>query len=151
MKSTSSVFTRINGIHHWDERTDAGHAESEFYALGAECAEGLYVKAILKRSRQASQDQSSMRRQGSQSTGAETRFVQAYATRESEVLVRATSRQSERSRSGRGFATENEVGGHRDEPLAKSQIGIPESCILGCTQRQCEIRKDIVDNYRNHV
>ena len=34
-------------------------------------------------------------------------------------------------------------------------LGEPTSFLdhvyLGCTQRQCEISKDIVDNYRNHV
>ena len=52
MKSTSSVFMRINGfIIGMNAQLQDTHAqssgESEFYALGARCADGLYVKAIL--------------------------------------------------------------------------------------------------------
>ena len=52
MKSTSSVFTRIDGftieVNAQLQDTHAqGSVESEFYALGAGCADGLYVKAIL--------------------------------------------------------------------------------------------------------
>ena len=52
MKSTSSVFTRIDGftigVNAQLQDTHAQNSgESEFYALGAGCADGLYVKAIL--------------------------------------------------------------------------------------------------------
>ena len=52
LKSTSSVFTRIDGfIIGMNAQLQDTHAqssgESEFYALGAGCADGLYVKAIL--------------------------------------------------------------------------------------------------------
>ena len=52
MKSTSSVFTRIDGftigVNAELQDTHAqSSGESEFYALGAGCADGLYVKAIL--------------------------------------------------------------------------------------------------------
>ena len=53
MKSTSSVFTRIDGftIGVNDAQLQDTHAqstgESEFYALGARCTDGLYVKAVL--------------------------------------------------------------------------------------------------------
>ena len=57
--------------------------------------------------------------------GAETRFVQENTARESEVLVRTRLRHSKRSR--RVASTHrNEPGRHRDEALAKSQIGIPQ-------------------------
>ena len=51
-KSTSSVFTRIDGftigVNAQLQDTHAqSSGESEFYALGAGCADGLYVKAIL--------------------------------------------------------------------------------------------------------
>ena len=52
MKSTSSVFTRIDGftigVNAQLQDTHAqSSGESEFYALGAGCADGPYVKAIL--------------------------------------------------------------------------------------------------------
>ena len=52
MKSTSSVSTRIGGftvgVNTQLQDTHAQKSgESEFYALGAGCADGLYVKAIL--------------------------------------------------------------------------------------------------------
>ena len=52
MKSTSSMFTRIDGFAIGvNAQLQVTHArssgESEFYALGAGCADGLYVKAIL--------------------------------------------------------------------------------------------------------
>ena len=52
MKSTSSVFTRIDGfIIGMNSQLQDTHAqssgESEFYALGAGYADGLCVKAIL--------------------------------------------------------------------------------------------------------
>ena len=52
MKSTSSVFTRIDGftvgVNAQLQDTHAqSSGESGFYALGAGCADGLYVKAIL--------------------------------------------------------------------------------------------------------
>ena len=52
MKSTSSVFTRIDrfiiGRNAQLQDTHAqSSGESELYALGAGCADGLYVKAIL--------------------------------------------------------------------------------------------------------
>ena len=91
MKSTSSVFTRIDGFNIGvNAQLQDTHAQSsgerEFYALGAGCE-----------------------RQGSKSTGTETRFVQAFTTRESEVLVRARSRQSERSPSVES-CDRNEIG-----------------------------------------
>ena len=52
MKSTSSVFTRVDGFtigvnaQLQDTHAQSG-GESEFYALGAGCANGLHVKAIL--------------------------------------------------------------------------------------------------------
>ena len=52
MKSTSSVFTRIDGFpiavnaQLQDTHTQSS-GESEFYVLGAGCADGLYVKVIL--------------------------------------------------------------------------------------------------------
>ena len=51
-KSTSSVFTRIDGFTiGMNAQLQDTHAqssgESEFHALGAGCADGLYVKAIL--------------------------------------------------------------------------------------------------------
>ena len=120
MKSTSSVFTKIDGCR---TRTPQSSGESEFRALGAGCADGLYVKAILDDL--DSQDQSAMRRLGSKSTGTETKFVQAYTTRESEVPVRARSRQSERSRSVER-CDRSELGRHWDETFAESQIRIPQ-------------------------
>ena len=52
MKSTSSVFTRIDGfIIGMNSQLQDTHAqssgESEFYALGAGCADGMYSRAIL--------------------------------------------------------------------------------------------------------
>ena len=52
MKSTSSVFTRIDGfIIGMNSQLQDTHAqssgESEFYALGAGCADGMYARAIL--------------------------------------------------------------------------------------------------------
>ena len=52
MKSTSSVFTRIDeftiGVNAQLQDTHAqSSGESEFYALGAGCADGLHVTAIL--------------------------------------------------------------------------------------------------------
>ena len=47
-KSMKSVFTRIDGLNAQLQDTHAqSSGESEFYALGAGCADGLYVKAIL--------------------------------------------------------------------------------------------------------
>ena len=52
MKSTSSVFTRIDGftigvnVQLQDTHAQSS-GESDFYALGAGCADGLDVKAIL--------------------------------------------------------------------------------------------------------
>ena len=51
MTSTSSVFTRIDGstigVNAQLQDTHAqSSGESEFYAVGAGCADGLYVKAI---------------------------------------------------------------------------------------------------------
>ena len=52
MKSTSSVFTMIDGFiigvnsPLQDTHTQSS-GESELYALGAGCADGLYVKEIL--------------------------------------------------------------------------------------------------------
>ena len=73
--------------------------DSEFYALGAGCADGLYVKAIVDDLGMQAKTNLRCNARGSKSTGTETSFVQAYTTCESEVLVRARSRQSERSRS----------------------------------------------------
>ena len=102
MKSTSSVFTRIDGftigVNAQLQDTHAqSSGESEFYALGAGCADGLHVKAILDDL--GMQAKINLRCDAKASIGTETRFVLAYTTRESEVLVRARSRQSERSRS----------------------------------------------------
>ena len=66
-----------------------------------------------------------MRRQGGKSTGTETRFVQAYTTRESDVLVRARSRQSERDRSVES-GDRNEPARYGYETFAESQTGIPQ-------------------------
>ena len=128
MKSTSSVFTRIEGFiigmnAQLQEMHTQYSGESEFCALGAGCADGTVRETNPERSRHASQDQSAMRRQGRKNIGAETRFVQVNTARESEVLVRARSRKSKRSRSV-ACTDRNESGGHRDETLAKSQIGI---------------------------
>ena len=65
MKSTSSVFTRIDGFTiGMNAQLQDTHAqssgESEFYALGAGCADRLYVESKSGRSRHASQDQSAM-------------------------------------------------------------------------------------------
>ena len=65
IKSTSSVFTRIDGfIIGVNAQLQDTHAQSggecDFYALGAGCADGLYVKSNPERSRRASQDQSTM-------------------------------------------------------------------------------------------
>ena len=65
MKSTSSVLTRIDGftigVNALLQDTHAqGSVESEFYALGAGCADGLYVKAILDDLGMQGQDQSAM-------------------------------------------------------------------------------------------
>ena len=72
MESTSSVFTRLDGFIIGVNALQDTHAqssgESEFHALGAGCADGLCVNAIL--------NDLAMRRQGSKRTGAETRFVQ---------------------------------------------------------------------------
>ena len=61
----------------------------------------------------------------SKSTGTDTRFVQAYTTREREVLLRARSRQSERSRSVES-CDRNEPGRHWDETFAEPQTGISQ-------------------------
>ena len=84
MKSTSSVFTKIDGftigVNAQLQDTHAqSSGESEFYALGAGCADGLYVKAILNDL--GIQTKINLRCQGGKSTGTETRFVQAYTTR----------------------------------------------------------------------
>ena len=52
MKSISAVFTRIDGFTigvnaQLQDTYAQSSGESEFYALGAGCTEGLYVKAIL--------------------------------------------------------------------------------------------------------
>ena len=52
MKSTSSVFTKIDGFTigvkaQLQDTHAQSSGESEFHALGAGCADGLYVKAIL--------------------------------------------------------------------------------------------------------
>ena len=66
-----------------------------------------------------------MRRQSGKSTGTETRFVHAYTTRQSEVLVRARPRQSEKDRNVES-GDRNEPGRHGYETLAESQTGIPQ-------------------------
>ena len=83
------------------------------------------MKSSSGRSRHASQDQSAMRRQGGKNTGTETRCVQAYTTRQNEVLVRARSRQSERDRSVES-GDRNEPGTYGYETSAESQTGIPQ-------------------------
>ena len=52
MKSTSSVLTRIDGLiigmnAQLQDTHPQSSGESEFYALGVGCADGLYLKAIL--------------------------------------------------------------------------------------------------------
>ena len=52
MKSTSSMFTKIDGFTsgvnaELQDTHVQSSGESEFYALAARCADGLYVKAIL--------------------------------------------------------------------------------------------------------
>ena len=65
-----------------------------------------------------------MRRQGSESSGAETRIVRENTAREGELPVRARPRESTRSRSV-ASSDRDEPGGHRYETLAESQTEIP--------------------------
>ena len=122
MKSTSSVSTRNDGfIIGMNAQLQDTHAqssgESGFYALGAGCADGLYVKAIL--------DDLGMRAKINLRCDAKAARALAQRLGESEVLVPARSRQSEGSRSVER-CDRNELGRHWDETFAESQTGIPQ-------------------------
>ena len=127
--STSSVITRIDGftigVNAQLQDTHAQSSEERVLHAWSRMRRWTVRESDPERSWRSSQDQSAMRRQGSKSTGTETRFVQAYTTRESEVLVRARSRQSERSRSVES-CDRNELGRHWDKTYAESQTGIPQ-------------------------
>ena len=86
MKSTSSVFTRIDGF------IIGMNAQTRMRRVVRARSRRTVRESDPARSRHASQDQSSMRRQGSKSIRAETRFVQENTARESEVRVRARPR-----------------------------------------------------------
>ena len=79
----------------------------------------------LERSRQASQDQPAMWRQGSDSIDAETRFVQENTAGPGEVLLRVRSRESDRSRSV-ASRDGDESGRNRHATLAESQTGLSQ-------------------------
>ena len=123
MKLTSSVFTRIDGFiigmnAQLQDTQAQSSGESEFYALGAGCADGLYGKAMLNDLGMRAKINLRRDAQGSKSVGAETRFVQENTTRESEVLLPA--RPCYGKRSGSAASTDrNESGRHRDETLAQ--------------------------------
>ena len=124
MKSTSSVFMRIDGFiigmnSQLQDTHEQSSAESEFYALGAGWRRRTVRECNPERSRHASQDQLAMRRQGSKSIGGETRFVQ------DEVPVRTRPRKIKRSRKV-ASSDRDEPGRHRHGTLAESQIGFPQ-------------------------
>ena len=103
VKSTSSVFTRIDGfLIGMNAQLHDTHAqssrESEFYALGAGSADGLYVKAILNDL-------------GMQAEINLYRYVQD--------LVKTRNRSV-------ASTNRDEPGRHRHETLAESQRGIPQ-------------------------
>ena len=126
-KSTSSVFTRIDGlIIGMNAQLQGTHTQSsafcEFHALGAGCAGGLYVKPILNdlgtRAKinlrcDAKAGRTFAQRQG---LSKRTRRVTVKYLHMQD-LVKARSRSVART-------DRNESGGHRDETLARSQIGI---------------------------
>ena len=125
MKSTSSVFTRIDGFTIVVNAQLQGHARSEQRRVGAGCADGLYVKATLDDLGMQAKISLRCDGQGSKNTGTETRFVQAYTTRESEVLVRVRSRQGVEVEVSR-VATETNLADIGTETFAESQTGIPQ-------------------------
>ena len=130
MKSTSSVFTRIDGfIIGMNAQLQDTHAqrsgESEFHVLGEGCADGLHVKAIPDDLGMRAKINLRCDAKAARALAQRQGVVQAYTTRESEALVRARSRQSERNRSVES-CDRNEPGRHWDETFAESQTGIPE-------------------------
>ena len=130
MKSTSSVFTRIDGfIIGMNSQLQDTHAqssgESEFYVLGAGCADGMYVRAILSDLGMRSKINLRCDAKGSKSIGTETRFVQENTTRESEVLVRARPCESKRSRSVASI-DRDESGRRWNKTFAEPETGIPQ-------------------------
>ena len=99
--------------------------ESEFYALGAGCADGLYVKAILDDLGMQATINLRCDAKAARALARRQSFAQAYTTRQSEALVRARSRQSERDRSVES-GDRNEPGRYGYETFAESQTGIPQ-------------------------
>ena len=128
MKSTSSVFTRIDGftigVNALLQDTHAqSSGESEFHALGAGCADGWYMKAILDDL--GMQVKINLRCDAKAARALAQRQGLSKRTRQSEVLVRARSRQSERDRSVES-GDRKEPGRYGYETFAESQTGIPQ-------------------------
>ena len=117
MKSTSSVFTRIDGFtisvntQLQDTRAQSS-GESEFYALGAGCADGLYVKAMLN----------DLGMQAKTNLRCDAKAARALAQRQGlskrtrHVKVKYLYESCDR----------NELGRHGDKTYAESQTGIPQ-------------------------
>ena len=130
MKLTSSVFTRIDGFiigmnAQLQDTQAQSSGESEFYALGAGCADGLYGKAMLndlgmrakinlrrdiKEARALAQRQSLSKR---------TRHVKVKYFYLQDLV---TAREVEESRVQR----ETNLADIGTKHLPKSQIGIPQ-------------------------
>ena len=110
-------------MHKLQDTHAQSSGESEFNALGAGCADGLYVNANLNvlsmRAKINLRCDAKVARALAQRQGLSKR------ARHVKVLVRARSRQSERSRSVES-CDRNELGRHWDETFAESQIGIPQ-------------------------
>ena len=92
------------------------------HAVGAGCANGLHVKAILNDLGMRAKINLRCDAKAARAL-AETRFVQENTARESKVLVRARPCQGKRSRSV-ASTNRNDPDGHPDETLDQSQIGI---------------------------
>ena len=104
MKSTSSVFTRIDGfIIGMNSQQQDTHAQSsgeiEFYALGAGCADGMYARAILSGLGMRAKINLRCDAKAARALAQRQGLSKENTTRESEVLVRARPCESERSRS----------------------------------------------------
>ena len=93
MKPTSSVFTRIDGfiirMNAQLQDTRAEQRRKRVLRARSRMRRLTVRESDPERSRHANQDQSTIRRHGNKSIGAETRFVQENTARESEVLIRA--------------------------------------------------------------
>ena len=126
MQSTSSVFTRIDGftigVNAQLQDTHAqSSGESEFYALGAGCADGLYVTANLD----------DLGLQAKIILRCDAKGARALAQRQGlsnrtrHAKVKYLCVQDLKAREVEG-CDRNELGRHWDETFAESQTGIPQ-------------------------